>query len=172
MIRAKKCVPSPLVRSSKVIGSACIPSGERRPDMGEEALAFVAGYVAAKCQHLDPGLGVRTEDALLNSVPASWIRAVSQGGLFVPSPAWMVVVREFENIFRLVMNSYGQQPGKMRRLLAELMMHQPSLDARICRKLVSTRLHLRIRWLNQARTAAAAARRAAKQIRQHAGSGR
>ena len=146
--------------------------GGQEPPLAQEALAFVAGYVAAQCQHLHPGLGLPTREAPPSSVPAGWIRAVSRGCLMVPSPAWMAVVREFELLFQLVMGStVDGDPGIVRRLLTDLQLKQPDLHPRIARKLVTTRMHLRIRYLNREKATAAAARRAAKQVRQHVRSG-
>ena len=134
-----------------------------------EALSFVAGFVAAKCRNIDATLGYPTSEEPPSSVPSSWIRAVSRGNLTVPSDSWMSIVEEFELVFALVMGrTVSHEPGLVRRLMAELHQKRPELDPRICRKLVTTRMHLRIRWLNQAKTEQAAERRAAKQVRQHA----
>ncbi|XP_043245768.1 uncharacterized protein LOC122393618 [Amphibalanus amphitrite] len=133
-----------------------------------EALSFVAGYVAAKCRGIDASLGTPSREAPPSSVPSSWIRAVSHGSLLVPSDSWMTVVEEFEVLFSLVMGpSVSDQTGLVRRLLGELRQKRPELDARIARKLVTTRMHLRIRWLNQVKAAEAEERRAAKQVAQH-----
>ena len=133
-----------------------------------EGLAFVAGYVAASCQHIDPSLGLPTRLAPPSSVPQTWIRVVSRGGLMVPSERWMSVVESFELLFCVVMGSSADRnPVIIRRLLELLRQKEPGLDLRIARKLVRTRLHIRLRFLNQAQAEAAAARRAAKQVRQH-----
>ncbi|XP_037079228.1 uncharacterized protein LOC119100224 [Pollicipes pollicipes] len=129
-----------------------------------EALEFVAGLVAAKCKHLDPSMGLSTRETPPSCVPDSWIRTISRGGLVVPSPAWMNVVEAFEVVFQLVM---GRDIGIVDRLTKLLLKKFSALDKRIARKLVTTRIHLRLRWLNQARAERAAARRAAKQVRQH-----
>ncbi|KAF0308512.1 Transposable element P transposase [Amphibalanus amphitrite] len=145
-------------------------AGDER--LEREALAFVAGFVAAKCRHLDAGLGQTTDQAPPSSVPSSWVRALSRGRLTVPSPNWMTIVEEFEVIFRLMMgDTVDGQSGIVQRLLAALQVKRPSLDARIARKLVTTRVHLRIRSLNQRQDEVAAERRAAKQVRQHVRSG-
>ena len=131
-----------------------------------EGLAFVAGYVAASCQHMDSSLGLPTP---LSSVPRSWIRAVCRGGLM--TERWMSAVESFELLFCIVMGSSADRnPQIIRRLMELLQQKEPGLDLRIARKLVRTRLHIRLRFLNQAQAEAAAARRAAKQVRQHAGS--
>ena len=137
-----------------------------------EALAFVAGYVAFKCQAIDPSLGCRASQAAPGLVPDRWLRLVSRGGLTMPSERWMATVKEFEIIFCLVMGgSVDRSPGIVRRLVACLAEKEPSLDHRVIRKLVKTRLHIRVRWLNVAKLMAAAKRRSDGQIRHHARSG-
>ena len=137
-----------------------------------EALAFVAGYVAFKCQTIDPSLGCRASQAAPGVVPDRWLRLVSRGGLTMPSEKWMATVREFEVIFCLVMGeSVDGSPGIVRRLVACLAEKEPSLDHRVIRKLVKTRLHIRVRWLNVAKLMSAAKRRSDGQIRHHARSG-
>ena len=85
-------------------------SGDER--LEREALSFVAGYIAAKCRHLDAELGQPTHQAPPSSVPSSWIRAISRGGLTVPSPGWITIVEEFEIIFRLMVGAtVDSQPG-------------------------------------------------------------
>ena len=136
--------------------------------MQQEGLAFVAGYVASACQTIDPTLGLPTDEAPPSRVPQRWIRAVSRGGLTVPSESWMSVVESFEVLFGITMgSSVDRDPGVVRRLIELLREKEPGLDIRIARKLVRTRLHIRLRFLNQELVDAAADRRAAKQVRQH-----
>ena len=134
-----------------------------------EALAFVAGYVAHKCQAIDPSLGRRSGEVTPGVVPDRWLLLVSRGGLTVPSSRWMAIVESFEMMFSLVMGSTADTaPGIVRRLSSALAMKEPTLDPRIIRKLVTTRMHIRIRWLNAAKAAAAEKRRVGSQARQHA----
>ena len=137
--------------------------------MEREALAFVAGYVAHKCQAIDPSLGRRTGEVKQGVVPDRWLLLVSRGGLTVPSPSWMAIVENFEVTFSLVMGAtFDNAPGVVRRLCAALMMKEPMLDRRITRRLVTTRMHIRIRWLNAVKAAAAEKRRGCNQMRRHA----
>lgn len=93
---------------------------------------------------------------------------MSRGGLLVPSKQWMETVKAFELIFSLVMGpTVDSSPGIVRRLVAALHEKEPTLDQRIARRLVTTRMHIRIRWLNAGAAAAAAKRRSEKQKRQH-----
>ena len=139
-----------------------------------DAMAFVAGYVAAKCRHIDATLGTPTcsaSPAALAAVPSSWVQKLSRGQLCVPSAAWMALVESFEVIFARVMGATAdQQPGILRRLTELLMTKEPHMDQRIARKLASTRLHLRLRHLNSTRAEGQlqSQRRAANQRRHHA----
>ena len=147
------------------------PSESHAGELGleREALAFIAGYVASSCQNFDSSLGLPTRLAPHNSsVPSSWIRMLSRGGLMVPSERWMSTVDAFDSLFCVIMGrDVDSQPGIVRRLMGLLMEKEPALDQRIARKLVSTRLYIRLRWLNQSRAEAASLRRGQKQIRQH-----
>ncbi|KAF0309795.1 Transposable element P transposase [Amphibalanus amphitrite] len=163
-----------VIREENEDGGAATDTAKAKARAAEDAwlrregLAFVAGYVAASCQHIDPSLGLPTRVAPPSSVPQSWIRAVSRGGLMVPSERWMSVVEAFEVLFCILMGtSADRNPGIVRRLMDLLRQKEPALDLRIARKLVRTRLHIRLRFINQALAEAAAARRAAKQVRQH-----
>ena len=86
----------------------------------------------------------------------------------VPSEHWMSIVYAFESLFGVFTGrNVDSQPGIVRRLVGLLLEKEPALDQRTARKLVSTRLYIRLRWLNQARTEAANLRRGQKQVRQH-----
>ncbi|KAF0288727.1 hypothetical protein FJT64_012884 [Amphibalanus amphitrite] len=150
------------------------PSIELGPQ--REGLAFVAGYVAAKCSHLNASLGSPTSSASpgdLSSLPNSWIATISRGQLYVPSAAWLAAVEDFELNFCLLMGASADEgPDIMKRLIHLIQLKQPGLDRRVARKLASTRLHLRLRYLNGKLDAARAERRAAQQVRQHARSSR
>ena len=151
-------------------GAALLPE---EVGLEREVLAFVAGYVTSSCQHIDPSLGLPTREAPETSVLSSWIRVVSRGGLMVPSERWMAVVESFEVLFGLVMGrSADMQPGITRRLMELLLEKEPQLDQRIARKLVRTRLHIRLRALNTARDERAAQRRGENQLRYHVRSAR
>ena len=84
----------------------------------------------------------------------------------------MSVVEAFNDLFCNVMGrDVDREPGVFRRLMEMLMERKPGMDRRIARKLVSTRLHIRLRWLNQARDEVAALKRGMKQLRHHVCSG-
>ena len=141
------------------------------PELGveREALAFVAGYVAYKCRHIrDLGQPSSTAPAS-STVPSRWLRTISRGNLHVPSDWWMAIVEDFNGTFCDVMGCTADRaPDIQGRLVTCVLAKVPELDRRIARKLVSTRLHLRLRWLNACRAASQAARYSARKTSQHA----
>ena len=134
-------------------------------------MAFVAGYVAFKCRHIDASLGVPMDSAspaVLASVPSSWLQAVSRGHLYVPSAKWMAVVEAFEvNFGQLMGETASKEPGIVRQLVELIRVKDPQLDQRVAKKLASTRLHFRLRKLNRARLVSRAQRCAAKKVMHH-----
>ena len=141
------------------------------PELGveREALAFVAGYVAFKCKHIRDDLGQPTSSAPDSpSVPSRWLRAISRGSLYVPSDWWMAFVVKFNDSFSALMGpTANKAPNILRRLVELILAQMPDLDRRIARKLASTRLHYRLRWLNVARAEAQAKRYQDRKILQH-----
>ena len=132
-----------------------------------EGLVFVAGFVASRCRHWDGSLGSITSETPA-ALTSSWLRAISRGGLTMPSERWLQIVREFELLFSLVMGkTVDREPLLVQRLVALLLEKRPEVDRRVARKLVTTRLHLRLRWLNREEKEGAARRRSDKQLRQH-----
>ncbi|XP_043235641.1 uncharacterized protein LOC122388523 [Amphibalanus amphitrite] len=142
--------------------------------VNREALAFVAGYVAFKCRQIRGDLGQPTSSSLAPaSVPSRWLETISRGSLYVPSQWWMGVVEDFNDTFSDVMGPTAvKTPGIVKRLTGCVLARAPGLDERIARKLASTRLHLRLRWLNTARAAAEAEKYQLKKLAQHAKSKR
>ena len=151
------------------------PATERdsQVELSREALAFMAGYVVYKCRDLDASLGYQTSNpppagSVAVSVPSGWTEAISRGHLYLPTDWWMAVVEEFETNFCLLMGSTAdQEPGILRRLVELISQKQPGLHPRVARKLASTRLHVRLKKLNEARDQAKDARRAGKKVEQH-----
>ena len=135
-----------------------------------ESLAFVAGYVAAKCRDAAPSLGKRTKDSVRDSaVPSTWIRAISRGDLTVPSQEWFQTVEHLEQLFREEMGPrFSPHEGVKSRLRARIHAGWPELNSKVVAKYVTTRLWMRIRWLNEKKRSESAMRRASQQRLQHA----
>ncbi|KAF0314365.1 Transposable element P transposase [Amphibalanus amphitrite] len=149
-------------------------SADNRADelgLDRHGLAFVAGYVARKMHHIDPTLGCPSAEASeeqLNSVPSSWLSALSRGGLFMPRPWWMAVVCEFDDDFQRIMgSSFCDQPGLLRRLSQVISQRHPGLDQRIARRLARVRMFMRVGELRQQLKRQQDDRRASRQVRQH-----
>ena len=71
----------------------------------------------------------RASPSELAAVPSRWLRAISRGGLYVPSVQWMAVVEAFELNFKQLMGSTAnQQPGIMRTLIELIRVKNPQLD--------------------------------------------
>ena len=136
----------------------------------EEALAYVAGYVAYKCRHIDPTLGHPSADVQRSRVPDAWIRAVSRGALYVPSEPWLAKVTAFDIRFKAIMGPTADcQPLLLTRLMAEVTLVDPALDKRVVRTLTTTRLFVRLRTLNKqgVKLPQASIRRATNQTKMH-----
>ena len=142
---------------------------EQTPSSEEESLTFVAGYIAFKCRDIDPTLGRPTYDMQSSSsVPDAWVRAVNRGALYVPSDHWMAIVGAFDARFKATMGSgVDSQPGIIRRLMSVLLLMEPDLDRRVARKHVTTRLFIRLRYLNRGKLEVTARRRSQNQTKQH-----
>ena len=95
-----------------------------------EAVAFTAGYVAYKCHHIDPDLGVpldRASSEAVAAAPSRWIQTINRGRLYVPSVRWMAVVEAFEVNFSQVMgHTSSRQPGIVRSLVDLVLVKHPS----------------------------------------------
>ena len=121
--------------------------------------------------HIDPTLGCPSAEASeeqLNSVPSSWLSALSRGGLFMPRPWWMAVVCEFDDDFQRIMgSSFCDQPELLRRLSQVISQRHPGLDQRIARRLARVRMFMRVGELRQQLKRQRDDRRASRQVRQH-----
>ena len=72
-------------------------------------MAYAAGFLARKCARVDPSLGARTVDAIVEEVPddARWICLLSRGGLTVPTWKWLGLFQDMEVIFCAVHQGKG-----------------------------------------------------------------
>ncbi|KAF0297735.1 Transposable element P transposase [Amphibalanus amphitrite] len=117
-----------------------------------QALAYVAGYVAAKCATVDSTLGKITSDAKEEPRDEryAWIDTLSRGGLTVPSARWLEQVEQLEVLFT---NMHGgdidRGPGVVRRLAEAAALKFPQLHPHILRRYAMTRTQLRIREIRR-----------------------
>uniref|UniRef100_T1J3C7 Uncharacterized protein n=1 Tax=Strigamia maritima TaxID=126957 RepID=T1J3C7_STRMM len=80
------------------------------PDCGREALKYIAGYIAFRCQNEDKSLGTPTGQLKISQQNQfEWIQTLSRGGLRVPSKSWLEIIEQFEIIFLLLMDAAYQR---------------------------------------------------------------
>lgn len=137
----------------------------------EEALAFVAGYVAAVCRDLDSSLGKHSSicpTAELAKVPSEWIGKLSRGNLTIPSPEWYHSVIEMEDVFQEEMGPrYSPRQGLKKHLNKTLQIKKPHINPRVIAKYTSTRIWMRVKRLNETKKSVDAQRRALRKLKQH-----
>ncbi|KAF0302509.1 Transposable element P transposase [Amphibalanus amphitrite] len=128
-------------------------------------MAYAAGFLASKCARLDPSLGARTADAIVEEVPddARWIRLLSRGGLTVPTRQWLGVFQEMEATFRAFHQGRGlrrrnnepdnlsREAGVVHSLVAILCERWPQLDSRVVTAYAQLRTRFRLRYVAQLR---------------------
>ena len=115
--------------------------------LDRQALAYVAGYVAAKCLAIDPILGQVTSEpsAEPRDERHAWILALSRGDLVVPSSQWLREVEELEVVFFAMHDrDIVRGPGVVRRLANDAVEKFPDRDPRVLKKYAMTRTQLRI----------------------------
>ena len=110
--------------------------------LDRQALAYVAGYVAAKCLAIDPILGQVTSEpsAEPRDERHAWILALSRGDLVVPSSRWLREVEELEVVFFAMHDrDIVRGPGVVRRLANDAVEKFPDRDPRVLKKYASSR---------------------------------
>ena len=136
------------------------PSSPTDPRTGVTAeqygMAYVAGYLSAKCRKMDPSLGTPTaytEETL--QAETMWIRLKSQGGLSVPSVKWMEQFKLMEALFctkhHFEPDHLSRGPRVVESLVEEIMEKTDFPDVRIVRRFVRLRTFLRLSYVNKER---------------------
>uniref|UniRef100_T1IQE0 Transposable element P transposase n=1 Tax=Strigamia maritima TaxID=126957 RepID=T1IQE0_STRMM len=136
-------------------------------DCGEEALKFIAGFIAFKCHKWDKTLGTPTGQLEISKIDKQkWIQILSKGGLRVPSPEWLATIKDFEvNCADFHGNNIAKTENVMKSLISILENKFPQVDKHVISVYVRTRTFIRIRHMNtemKAFQAAKAATRKAK----------
>ena len=137
-------------------------------EFSRAGLGYVAGYLARKCKAVAPNLTDADEAGHGAVTPAlEWTRRRSRGGLTLPSAEWLELVEAFEVQFCLLngTSDIDRQPGLLRRLIDHLQTKYPSVPKKVLKKYATTRVHLRIRWLNREYKAVRAAKREARRMK-------
>lgn len=123
-----------------------------------QALTYVAGYIAYRVKGKYPSLGTISRNAEnLNS--AEWIKALSLGGLTVPTADWMKTVEQFETIFHSIHGTdISREKGIVRKLKTTLENQFPSVCKEAVHIYCRIRTFIRIRHLNRNRDLVSARR--------------
>ena len=131
---------------------------ELRRKLSRHAFEYVVGWLCHKFARTHPELGRPTGQLppLEDDEELSLIRRLSRGGLREPTPEFVVMVREFENLFNefhggLFNIDYGKDV--IRRFTRVLEAKFPEMDPKILNKFSTFRLFLRIRTLERIRRA-------------------
>ncbi|KAF0297737.1 hypothetical protein FJT64_004828 [Amphibalanus amphitrite] len=146
LVTARQPYPGPSASAGAAPPPASLPCGATGvASLSRQALAYVAGYVAAKCATVDSTLGKITSDA--SEVPRderyAWIDTISRGGLTVPSAWWLEQVEQLEELFTTKHGGdIDRGPGVVRQLAAAAARKFPQLHPRVLRRYAMTRTQL------------------------------
>ena len=129
------------------------------PEVNEDGLKYIAGWIAYKFRKDHPELGTNTaripqsQDHSYN-VP-SWIQHLSFGGLIVPNEDFFKVILYMEKIVKKQM---GDQLPKGKNIVTDLTEKISKkigrkdlflIDNKVVKKFVKMRIIIRMRYLNQ-----------------------
>ncbi|KYN06186.1 hypothetical protein ALC62_02871, partial [Cyphomyrmex costatus] len=112
-----------------------------------QALLYVAGYVAHRCRHELPSLGVPTK-----TLPPTddWLSCISRGNCMYPSDELQVVAALMDNKFIAFHgeNRFSKEYFIFDKLTDELLKCDDCFPRKILHLLVRTRTYIRQRQLN------------------------
>ncbi|KAG8265711.1 hypothetical protein J6590_088802 [Homalodisca vitripennis] len=118
----------------------------------EEALSYVAGYVAYRARKVDPSLGKMSRDLPHEHLDDEiWIKTLSHGKLTVPSEDWKKTIKEFENVF-LKFHGEGNYFSKQNHFIANLKSILTEKFPNVCKQAIHVyarvRTFIRLRNVN------------------------
>ena len=119
-------------------------------DCSDEALKYIAGYLAYKFRMKYPDLGLKTsQHPNFEVLECPWISALSRGGLTVPTSDFISKVYQMENCFLAIHKDNIQSNCHVIKTTAELIAKNVQiLPFEILHAFVKTRLFIRIKFLN------------------------
>jgi hypothetical protein len=138
-------------------------------EMQFQSLRYVAGFVAHNFLYKFPNLGERTHEAVnLELGVPDWIRAVSRGGLVVPSDNFMKLVQQFERCFLNFAGASGLHTcfdsiTKFKDLLLDKC-DCSSVDESVVSLYARTRCFIRLRFMNRQRESVRLTRKDMKKV--------
>ncbi len=117
-------------------------------ECSEEALKYVAGYLAFKLKGDFPHLAT-SGDKSLSFPPCPWIEQISYGGLTFPSKEWLEQVKKFEEVFKQFHGKDGisREKGIIQKIQHNLKEAFPSVPEAAIKMYGKTRTHIRIKYL-------------------------
>ena len=115
----------------------------------EQALAYIAGFVASKHLADHPWLGTKTHlIPVTTQVSYPWITQISRGGLVMPSDAFMVIINEIDRIWQEHHGGTIQKNNVMKAMYEKAKVAFPVMPAKVMETFIRTRTHIRIKSLN------------------------
>lgn len=125
-------------------------SGVELSVVENEALNYIAGYIAHRVRAKDPSLGTVSKYCENVCKTSKWTFLLSGGGLIIPTSTWMETIVKFETIFR---NFHGCEFRKGRYVIENLFSllerHFPEINKEAIKLYCRLRTFIRIRYLNR-----------------------
>ena len=122
--------------------------------LAEEALIYVAGYVAYRFRFKHPFLGIPTKD-LPTSNPPTWIEHISKGGLLYPTENLInvatILEKEFYSFHKNFLSDEDGIFTKVAHRVKEKLSEKRQIPWPVLLCLVRTRTYIRLRELNKKR---------------------
>ncbi len=128
-------------------GTYIVPTGPESSEhmTSEEALKFIAGYIAYQKRKEHPKLGVSASMALPH---CPWIDVLSYGGLTKPSEEWLNQVYGFEEVFKEIHGTgISKDSNLISNLKNTLSTRFPEVDIGLIKFYSKMRIHFRIKYL-------------------------
>jgi hypothetical protein len=127
-----------------------LSSSSQNFDCNDEALKYVAGYLAHKFRLKFPEFGNKTSSLNdLQKLESPWIVALSRGGLCMPSAEFIRQTFELEKLFNKIHGCTFRKSGSVIRSTSdEAVRAVKSLPEEVVRAFIKTRTFIRIKYLN------------------------
>ncbi len=120
---------------------------EHNMDCTEEALKYIAGFLAFKMKTSHPEMSA-TNDEKISAPPCPWIDQYSYGALTKPSEEWFERMKKFEKVFKSFHGEgISREKGIIRCLQEVLLREFPYVPKDVLNLYAKTRTHIRIKYL-------------------------
>ena len=137
--------------TTSTLGSASSSPTSSGDNLSDDALNYVAGYVAFKLRREHRDLGFVCGSVSMSAgVNNSWLQQLSRGGLRQPSESWLQTARCLERDFRSYHgSSLRNERQVVSRLVTAMAIKHPLTPVAAIRCFVRTRTFIRMRYLNR-----------------------